>query len=397
MTSGSRVFLMIAALILPFSGSVFAQFDTVISIPPDADPGTIESDTQLNLLPFGSIGSNFDAGEFNGMSENVEVNIMGGAIEDFFTANRGSTINVNGGLIGDFFNARVGSDVNINSGTVGDFFNAADGCDVTISGGTVGSKFAAFFGSTVTIAGGQIGDYFLASSDSLVNLVGQSFELRDIETGSLIQDLTSLMQPGTPFPLTNRDVALTGILADGTAFEFDLYSVYDQDQDFFAEDVDLRLNLAIVATADALDVFRGITVSGGLSEILISDDSRLVVEPGFTINNDEAPVWLVLDGTLPVGNANALLLSVESQAGTPGLTGTIEAWNWTTSSYDVLQSFEESFNTDSIESANLSGNTSEYIQSGTNAVRARIGWRQTGFVLNFPWQVRVDQIGWAIH
>ena len=27
-------------------------------------------------------------------------------------------------------------------------------------------------------------------------------------------------------------------------------------------------------------------------------------------------------------------------------------------------------------------------------VQTRVGWRQTGFTINFPWEVRVDQVGW---
>ena len=73
------VILLFSSFVL--SGSVFAQFNSVINIPPESDPGVIESDVQLNLLPFGTLGSNFDAGEFNGTSTNVEVNITGGSIE----------------------------------------------------------------------------------------------------------------------------------------------------------------------------------------------------------------------------------------------------------------------------------------------------------------------------
>ena len=146
-----------------------------------------------------------------------------------------------------------------------------------------------------------------------------------------------------------------------------------------------------------LDVFRGTALAGGLSEVLSSDDARLNVVPGFTLTNLEAPVWLVLDGTLATPGVNALLLSVESQSSSPGLTGTIEAFNWSTSSFEAITTFDESFNTDSIESVNLSSNTSDFIQPGTGAVRTRIGWRQTGFVLSFPWEIRVDQISWAIN
>ena len=180
----------------------------------------------------------------------------------------------------------------------------------------------------MTIVGGQLGANFRAASDSNVDIVGRSFELRDIDDGSLIQDLTSLLVPGTPFPLADRDVTLTGLLADGSAFEFDLNSVFAATQDFFSADAELLLNLTFVTEPSLLDVFRGTALAGGLSEVLSSDDARLNVVPGFTLTNLEAPVWLVLDGTLATPGVNALLLSVESQSSSPGLTGTIEAFNW---------------------------------------------------------------------
>ena len=32
--------------------------------------------------------------------------------------------------------------------------------------------------------------------------------------------------------------------------------------------------------------------------------------------------------------------------------------------------------------------------TSTLAVKSRVGWRQTGFIINFLWEVRVDQVGW---
>ena len=84
-----------------------------------------------------------------------------------------------------------------------------------------------------------------------------------------------------------------------------------------------------------------------------------------------------------------------SQANTPGLTGTLEAFNWNSNAYDVVEVSPASFNTDAVVTADLSAGISDYVQTGSGSVRSRIGWRQTGFTLLFPWEVRLDQMLWT--
>lgn len=146
---------------------------------------------------------------------------------------------------------------------------------------------------------------------------------------------------------------------------------------------------------DNLTVFRGIQVNGQFADVLESDDSRMAFQPGFTINSTEAPLWLILDGQLPGGQPQDLNLSVESRAGTPGLNCTMEAWNWNQSQYDVVNDFDESFNTDTVTTVSLGSSSPDYAASGTGAVRARLGWRRTGFTINFPWTVSLDHFFWT--
>ena len=135
-----------------------------------------------------------------------------------------------------------------------------------------------------------------------------------------------------------------------------------------------------------MNVFRGITIAGDLAEVQNSDNSYLRMNPGFTLNSSEAPVWVEFFGTA----GGALSIEVESQAGTPGLTYTTEAWNWSTSSYEEIGTQVEAFNNDQVGSFAMIPN---HIDSD-GSVRTRVGWRQTGFTLNFPWEVRIDQVSW---
>lgn len=134
---------------------------------------------------------------------------------------------------------------------------------------------------------------------------------------------------------------------------------------------------------------RGNAVGGSDAPVVnyqTDDDVTGNWNPGFTLNNTEAPVWIRFEGNVP--GANEFL--IESQAGTPGLSLTIEAWNYTSGSYDVLGEFSESFNSDTTATITLAANNVD----SNGDVQSRVGWRQTGFTINFPWEVRIDLAGW---
>ncbi len=70
-------------------------------------------------------------------------------------------------------------------------------------------------GRTLDFAGGVIGDAFQAFAGSRVNIRGSHFLVAGVE-------LT--LPAGEPLVLTDRDVSLEGLLANGQPFRFDLNS-----------------------------------------------------------------------------------------------------------------------------------------------------------------------------
>lgn len=107
------------------------------------------------------------------------------------------------------------------------------------------------------------------------------------------------------------------------------------------------------------------------------DGTAASYNPGFVLNNLEAPVWVILD----FANAATGFVEVTSQAGTPGLEMTIEYFDG--NQFQVVGTASESFNSFSTETFPL---------GGVSADRIRVGWRQAGFVINFPWQVDIDAV-----
>lgn len=134
--------------------------------------------------------------------------------------------------------------------------------------------------------------------------------------------------------------------------------------------------------------FRGIALSAALSDFVDSDDVVTSHNPGFTISNLEAPVWLIFDSN----GAGATGVRVESSAGTPGLEYTVEAFNWAAGMYDIVGTQTELFGTDQV--VNFPIVPADHVDTNGD-LRTRIGWRRAGFTINFPWEVNVDQVVWT--
>ncbi len=205
----------------------------------------------VNISSFARVGFGF------GANSGSTVNISGGLVGNSFDASFGATVNISGGMVGSSFDALVGSTVNIFcAGSVGDNFNAYDGSTVNISGGSVRDDFDAFDGSTVNISGGSVGDNFNAYNGSTVNISGGSVGVDfDAGAGSEVNlfgaqfvldgiDITDSLRLNEPVTIEGRDVALRGLLADGSAFAFNLNSDNQSGEDYFHRDATLTVTLA---------------------------------------------------------------------------------------------------------------------------------------------------------
>jgi hypothetical protein len=147
--------------------------------------------------------------------------------------------------------------------------------------------------------------------------------------------------------------------------------------------------------ATSVTIFRGMNIGGDLTSTFYSDDRPMQFSAGPILLPNDAPIWLVFDGVVSSDALSELQIVLESQASTTGLTATAEAWNWNTNSYDVVDQSAATFNIDSVRTIDISDNIGQYRQVGSGAVRVRLGWRQTGPIFVFPWNVKIDQMVWT--
>lgn len=187
-----------------------------------------------------------------------------------------------------------------------------------------------------------------------------------------------------PSFMTENDRMLTGLLENDFMLN---KNISLRTYDHVPLVVDFRpVTVRLFEPPTGYNAFRGTYVSGELTDVVESDDSYLEFNPGFIVDVSEAPVWLEFEGQLPDTEYNLL---IESQANTPGITYTAEMFNWNSGTYDVIGTGGDT----PLDMIRIHSLSTEHVDSSSR-VKARIGWRKTGFTIVFPWLTRVDQVGW---
>lgn len=210
----------------------------VLSTPTQAAPPGLRSGQSLMLEGTGEIGVNFGVLDadltINGgtVGEGLEaarsrIAIAGGTVGDHFEV-YDSEVTIEDGVIGRRARFANESTVNISGGEMGGI-SVDSGSTINMSGGTIGERFRVSFESTLNITGGSIGKNLVIDSGARVNIYGGTIDPNLAIFGEMHLFGNHFALNGVPMdhltigePLTvmDRDVELSGILDDGTAFSF---------------------------------------------------------------------------------------------------------------------------------------------------------------------------------
>lgn len=236
--------------LIVFGGNVSDDFNAGRGSSLDLIAGTIGSDLEAvsaELRLSGTVGSGLAALDEsrvlitggsvgNGLSlfTGSMAEVTGGVVGEDFTVHRGSLANVRGGTIREGLLARSGSMINVSDGTVEGSVTVERNSDLNIRGGEFSETLNALAASRVNISGGAIGDDFNVEFVASANLFGSQFLLDGV-------DITNTVAANYPFLLADRDKTLSGLLADGTPFSFELNSTDVGLADFFDPNARLRL------------------------------------------------------------------------------------------------------------------------------------------------------------
>ena len=146
---------------------------------------------------------------------------------------------------------------------------------------------------------------------------------------------------------------------------------------------------------DSFNVFRGVVLGGNNGSLATIDGIALEVRNGVVTNPSEAPVNVTFDGTAPWQHASKMRVTLTGWASTPGLTRTVEMFDWVANGYVVVSVDPSSMSPGTLD-VQLT-NPDRFIQPGTRKVRERVTARVTSPVLSGGWSYSFDQVGWKIN
>jgi hypothetical protein len=254
-------FLLVAAI----PSSVLGIGPTVYNVPPDPLPTSLLPGDTLNydpgvilyddlIAPAGTTVNLFSgAVEFPGYVEGT-LNLQGGSVSTLFTRDANVTLGPNSRVGGATLNrtkldilggevvvqlSAVDSVINLSDGRVG-VLEGISGTTINMTGGTIGTAFGPVTGHGVlNVMGGTLG-FFHIDGGVRLNMSGGAMEIfpwpsafvaRPGSSVHLIVNSASIdgsaipgLSPGGTVELdvTNRLGNLTGVLSDGSPFQFHL-------------------------------------------------------------------------------------------------------------------------------------------------------------------------------
>ena len=148
---------------------------------------------------------------------------------------------------------------------------------------------------------------------------------------------------------------------------------------------------AVAASLDQVNVERGLVLSGGLPEWLVSDDNYMRFRPGPTFVSTEAPVRILLALTSPRPQIESFRITLESGASSPAVQQWVEAFNFVTNQYETLDTRQATIVDNTIH-IDVTTNATRFCSSTGGQMRVRIHHKANQPVFSYPWNSRFDYV-----
>lgn len=141
--------------------------------------------------------------------------------------------------------------------------------------------------------------------------------------------------------------------------------------------------------------FRGVHVGGNVGSLHFSDDNRLQGNRGVVANAQEAPIQLVIESFASTTNITSMSLKVESMVTSTGLQQELQLFNFQTNQYVSIDTRAATLSEQTIN-VSVPSNPQQYVEPGSNTVRAKILYRKVGPTSAGNWGCRIDLANWEV-
>jgi glucose/arabinose dehydrogenase len=141
-------------------------------------------------------------------------------------------------------------------------------------------------------------------------------------------------------------------------------------------------------------VQNGLYVSGGYQQLRQSNDQYMIAQR-WRSPAEGQPIAVVIEGASARPTASQISISVEAKANYAGTWQQIQAWNFATNSWTLLDTQADTPTTDTVRTVTITSNANNYIEAGSGRLRIRVGWGEnTPFLPR--WSGFIDQVKWTI-
>lgn len=144
----------------------------------------------------------------------------------------------------------------------------------------------------------------------------------------------------------------------------------------------------------SVSLFRGIPNGGNVGSLHFVDQNYYRANKGFTVNAQEAPIQIIMEGFASTASLTGLSADIMTQANTGGLQQTVDMYNFTTNQW-VQVDQRAAPTSDTRLTVGAPGTPSNYVDAPNgNIVRMRVSFKATGLTTLANWGCRVDLSNW---
>jgi hypothetical protein len=260
---------------------------------------------------------------------------------------------------------------------------------VRITDGPLVASSWQWFGTMAVAPNGRIDAVWNDTRESLQTTQCRTYYSYSLDGGrkwSKNVPLTPQWNSVIGWPNQNKIGDYYDMVSDDTGVNLAYAATFNGEQDVYF----LRIVPAPPVSPDSFTIVRGSLSSGGLASLSASDNDRLAVRAGLVLTANEAPVQVEFEGTVPTAAPQQLGFLLEAAVNTPGLEQTVQLYNFTTGSYETLDT-RPATTADSLTHVLVSTNPARFIDPATLRVRAKVLFRRTGLTLVWPWTASFDR------
>lgn len=145
-----------------------------------------------------------------------------------------------------------------------------------------------------------------------------------------------------------------------------------------------------------MSVSPGNVLLGAVQDIMFGDDYHLQLRAGIVLSPSQPTIRLNVESVSPSENPSSMTFRFEGHATSTGLGRTIEAFNFSTGQWVVVQNTTQSTATDTVTNVTIP-TPAQFVQDGSRLVRVRVSFRPTQPILQFPYTAKIDQATWIIN